>query len=216
MTGLDTHVPVRYVMQDDAKQSARATEWVEALTVDSPGFVPLVAVIEFAWVLPSAYGLDRSQLVAALEGLDCSPPMAKRDRRHTTLQRRSTTPERARKASALGSSARRWRRQTQNHASAVAPGILLRARDRFEVAAFSPSSLRGAGWGEGLRAEHRCRPRALGEGARMKNSHTQSSYHARARNSMLCLGVAPTGVCGCSKAVCGQTPVTASSARSLS
>ena len=48
MTGLDTHVLVRYVMQDDAKQSARATEWVEALTADSPGFVPLVAVIEFA------------------------------------------------------------------------------------------------------------------------------------------------------------------------
>ena len=69
MTGLDTNVLVRYVMQDDAKQSTRATELVEALTVDSPGFVPLVAVIEFAWVLSSAYGLDRSQLVAALEGL---------------------------------------------------------------------------------------------------------------------------------------------------
>jgi predicted nucleic-acid-binding protein len=69
MTGLDTHVLVRYVMQDDAKQSARATEWVEALTVDSPGFVPLVAVIEFTWVLSSAYGLDRARLVAALEGL---------------------------------------------------------------------------------------------------------------------------------------------------
>ena len=69
MTGLDTNVLVRYVMQDDAKQSANATELVEALTVDSPGFVPLVAVIEFAWVLSSAYGLDRSQLVAALEGL---------------------------------------------------------------------------------------------------------------------------------------------------
>jgi predicted nucleic-acid-binding protein len=69
MTGLDTNVLVRYVMQGDAKQSARATEWVEALTVDSPGFVPLVAVIEFTWVLSSAYGLDRAQLVAALEGL---------------------------------------------------------------------------------------------------------------------------------------------------
>ena len=69
MTGGDTNVPVRYVMQDDAKQSARATELVETLTVDSLGFVPLVAVIEFVSVLSSAYGLDRSRLVAALEGL---------------------------------------------------------------------------------------------------------------------------------------------------
>ena len=216
MTGLDTHGLMRHGMQGDAKLPARATDGVEALQFDFYGAVPLIEEIDFAWVLSSAHGLDRTQRVAPFEGLDCSPPMAKRDRRHTTLQRRSTTPERARKASALGSSARRWRRQTQNHASAVAPGIPLRARDRFEVAAFSPSPLRGAGWGEGLRAEHRCRPRALGEGARMKNSHTQSSYHARARNSMLCLGVAPPGVCGCSKAVCGQAPVTASSARSLS
>ena len=66
MTGLDTNVLVRYVMQDDAKQSTRATESVEALTVEAPGFVPLVAVIEFVSVLSSAYWLDRSQLVAAL------------------------------------------------------------------------------------------------------------------------------------------------------
>jgi len=41
MTGLDTNVRVRYGMQNDAKQSARATEWVEALTGDSPGCGPL-------------------------------------------------------------------------------------------------------------------------------------------------------------------------------
>jgi predicted nucleic-acid-binding protein len=67
--GLDTNVLVRYIMQDDTKQSALATRIVEALTAESLGFVPLVAVVELAWVLSSAYELNRSQLIAAFEAL---------------------------------------------------------------------------------------------------------------------------------------------------
>jgi predicted nucleic-acid-binding protein len=69
MTGLDTNVLVRYIMQDDPAQSAAAGRLLESLTSDDPGFVPLVAVVELAWVLSSAYGLERGQLVAALEAL---------------------------------------------------------------------------------------------------------------------------------------------------
>lgn len=69
MIGLDTNVLVRYIMQDDARQSAQATRLVESLSVGSPGFVPLVSVVELAWVLSSAYDLDRTQLVLAFEGL---------------------------------------------------------------------------------------------------------------------------------------------------
>ena len=69
MTGLDTNVLVRYIMQDDARQAALATRLIESLTADAPGFVPLVSVVELAWVLDSAYGLDRAQLVEAFEGL---------------------------------------------------------------------------------------------------------------------------------------------------
>jgi len=69
MTGLDTNVLVRYIMQDDARQSALATRLVESLEADAPGFVSLVSVVELAWVLGSAYGLDRTQLVEAFEGL---------------------------------------------------------------------------------------------------------------------------------------------------
>jgi predicted nucleic-acid-binding protein len=67
--GLDTNVLVRYIMQDDIKQSPLATRIVESLTADSPGFVPLVAIVELAWVLSSAYELSRSQLVEAFEAL---------------------------------------------------------------------------------------------------------------------------------------------------
>lgn len=69
MIGLDTNVLVRYIMQDDVKQSALANRLIESLTADSPGYVALVSVVEIAWVLGSAYDLDRSQLVQAFEGL---------------------------------------------------------------------------------------------------------------------------------------------------
>ena len=69
MIGLDTNVLVRYIMQDDARQSPLATRLVESLSAASPGFVSLVSVVELAWVLGSAYGLDRDQLVQGLEGL---------------------------------------------------------------------------------------------------------------------------------------------------
>jgi len=69
MIGLDTNVLVRYIMQDDAKQSSLATRIVESLTAESLGFVPLVAVVELAWVLSSAYELNRSQLIEAFGAL---------------------------------------------------------------------------------------------------------------------------------------------------
>ena len=69
MIGLDTNVLVRYIMQDDVRQSALATRLVESLSVESPGLVPLVSVVELAWVLSSAYALDRGQVVQAFESL---------------------------------------------------------------------------------------------------------------------------------------------------
>jgi predicted nucleic-acid-binding protein len=69
MIGLDTNVLVRYIMQDDARQAALATQLVESLSAQSPGYLPLVAVVELAWVLTSAYDLDRQQFIAALEGV---------------------------------------------------------------------------------------------------------------------------------------------------
>jgi predicted nucleic-acid-binding protein len=69
MIGLDTNVLVRYIMQDDSKQSPLATRIVESLSAEIPGFVPLVAIVELGWVLSSAYELGRNQLVEAFEAL---------------------------------------------------------------------------------------------------------------------------------------------------
>jgi len=67
--GLDTNVLVRYVMQDDPRQSPRATRLIEALTPDEPGFVPVVALVELVWVLSGSYALSRAQIATVLDTL---------------------------------------------------------------------------------------------------------------------------------------------------
>ena len=69
MTGLDTNVLVRYMMQDDATQSPRATRLIESLTAEAPGFVPVVVLVELVWVLTGSYGRDRAQVASVLDAL---------------------------------------------------------------------------------------------------------------------------------------------------
>jgi predicted nucleic-acid-binding protein len=69
MIGLDTNVLVRYIAQDDPKQSPKATRLVESLTADAPGYVGVVAVVELVWVLAGCYGLTRGEIGEVLETL---------------------------------------------------------------------------------------------------------------------------------------------------
>jgi len=69
MIGLDTNVLVRYIMQDDAKQSSKASALIESLDADHPGFISIVTVIELYWVLSSCYELTGTQVKEALEAL---------------------------------------------------------------------------------------------------------------------------------------------------
>lgn len=69
MIGLDTNVIVRYVVQDDPDQSAKAAKIMESLTGDNPGFITLVSVVEIVWVLTSCYDLNREQISHLLEQL---------------------------------------------------------------------------------------------------------------------------------------------------
>ena len=70
MIGLDTNVIVRYIAQDDPRQSSAATRLMEkTLSVDEPGFVALVTMCEIAWVLSECYGADRARIGSVLRGL---------------------------------------------------------------------------------------------------------------------------------------------------
>lgn len=69
MIGLDTNVIVRYIMQDDPQQSAAAARAVERLTLDEPGYLTLVTIVELGWVLSSCYHLSHAQTGDALDAL---------------------------------------------------------------------------------------------------------------------------------------------------
>ena len=69
MIGLDTNVLVRYIMQDDPKQSPKATRLIESLDSEDPGFITVVSVVELYWVLTSCYGLGGHDVKQAFEAL---------------------------------------------------------------------------------------------------------------------------------------------------
>jgi predicted nucleic-acid-binding protein len=70
MMGLDTNVLLRYLAQDDPRQSARATEIIERrLTEQEPGFVSLVTILEVVWVLKSLFKRTRQQIANDIEML---------------------------------------------------------------------------------------------------------------------------------------------------
>jgi predicted nucleic-acid-binding protein len=69
MTGLDTNVIVRFLVQDDAEQSAVAERLFDTFTADAPGFVSIVSITELVWVLESVYGAARHEIVGVLENL---------------------------------------------------------------------------------------------------------------------------------------------------
>jgi predicted nucleic-acid-binding protein len=68
MIGLDTNVIVRYLSQDDPVQSRRATELIEhRLTVETLGFVSIVAMAETVWVLDRTFNLSPREIAATIE-----------------------------------------------------------------------------------------------------------------------------------------------------
>ena len=70
MIGLDTNVLLRYVVQDDAKQAALATQLIETtLDDDEPGWIASIVLCELVWVLEGPYDYARNAIVAMLQRL---------------------------------------------------------------------------------------------------------------------------------------------------
>ena len=69
MIGLDTNVLVRYIAQDDPKQSPKATRLIESFTAEASGFVSVVSVVELVWVLTGCYASTKAELCEVLETL---------------------------------------------------------------------------------------------------------------------------------------------------
>lgn len=69
MIGLDTNVLVRYVAQDDLKQSPKATAFIESLSAANQGFITAVSIVELVWVMQGCYDASKDEVVAVLEKL---------------------------------------------------------------------------------------------------------------------------------------------------
>ena len=80
MRGLDTNVIVRYVTQDDGKQSQRANAvFAAAASSGAKLFVNAIVLCELVWVLRSAYGEPRERIVPVLAGLLETPEVVVED-----------------------------------------------------------------------------------------------------------------------------------------
>jgi predicted nucleic-acid-binding protein len=70
MIGLDTNVLVRYLTQDDPLQSPRANALIEKAAARGESCaVTSVVLCEVVWVLRSAYGYGKREIVPVLEKL---------------------------------------------------------------------------------------------------------------------------------------------------
>jgi len=69
VTGLDTNVIVRFLVQDDPEQGRLAKAAFDQCTEDSPGFICREVAVELVWVLERSYKFDREAIAGALDGL---------------------------------------------------------------------------------------------------------------------------------------------------
>ena len=74
MIALDTNVIVRFLVRDDEKQAqAVYTRFKQAESAREALYVPLLVVLETIWVLESAYGKSRKEILDAFDELKSMP-----------------------------------------------------------------------------------------------------------------------------------------------
>ena len=70
MIALDTNVLVRYLVEDDAKQTALATALIDrAITAGDALFISHIVVCETVWVLSVSYRVARQEIALVLREL---------------------------------------------------------------------------------------------------------------------------------------------------
>ena len=70
MIALDTNVLVRFLVEDEPKQSRAAARFIEnAVAREEPLFISDIVMCEAVWVLASAYGFPRPEIADVLGNL---------------------------------------------------------------------------------------------------------------------------------------------------
>lgn len=69
MIALDTNVVLRFLVQDDPPQSARAVAFFASLSVEQPAYLCREVIVDLVQVLERNYRLSRAEIAAAVDGL---------------------------------------------------------------------------------------------------------------------------------------------------
>jgi len=70
LKALDTNLLIRYLVQDNDRQAAVATQFIEChCTEDNPCLIGYITLCEVAWVLESNYNQDRASITKIIETL---------------------------------------------------------------------------------------------------------------------------------------------------
>lgn len=69
MIGLDTNVLLRFFLQDEPDQSARAAVLMGNLSLREPGYISSVTLVESVWVLERSYQKPKRDVVFFVQGL---------------------------------------------------------------------------------------------------------------------------------------------------
>ncbi len=70
MIGIDTNVLVRYLVEDDARQTAEAARLMEGAAAEGEAiFISQIVICELVWVLSIAYEMPRREIAYLLHQL---------------------------------------------------------------------------------------------------------------------------------------------------
>ena len=66
---MDTNLLLRFVLDDDAVQSRQVRAFLSSRTTFDPGYISLITLCEFAWVLTRFYRLPRATVADTVEAI---------------------------------------------------------------------------------------------------------------------------------------------------
>jgi predicted nucleic-acid-binding protein len=68
MKGLDTNILVRYLVKDDPRQAEKSVKFIKTTTDSGEScFINHIVLCELVWVLDSAYGYTKKEIIDVLE-----------------------------------------------------------------------------------------------------------------------------------------------------
>ena len=66
LIGIDTNILLRFVVEDDPAQASQVQFWLSERSNRDPGFVSLLVLCEFVWVLTTRYRFSRVEVASAV------------------------------------------------------------------------------------------------------------------------------------------------------